>query len=892
MLKYSASKYYFILFLILYTNALAIGSSTEKKNLLLISSYNPNFPTFFQQIAGLRSQLPPKKFNFDVEFMDSKRFPGLKEENRFFQYLAAKINKLPPYDLIFTADDNALNFITKHHKRLFPGIPIVFFGVNNLQNARQQEQNDFITGVIEAPSIKETITLARDIIPDLREIYAIYDSTTSSTADIKSFMALQKEFSKLKLQSLSLKDLAWSELANNVKHLPPQSCLLLLSAHRDKNNIAKRFPDSLDLLIANSSVPVFHLWEYGLGDGIIGGKVVSHFEQGREAGIIANKILIADRINGISVETKSPNKVIIDYKVLKKFGLEQDRLPDGVKFINKPASIFAIENKFIYLIGFSFIIMSIFIFILIINIQRRKSIEKRLRKSEQTFKTLFNESSHFIGLLSMDYKLIRANAPALHAVGLSEADVCKQYFWDTPWWIGTGFEKKLETSLKKAAKGEKIRFIATHNFYDGREIIIDFSAKPVYNEENTVTEILVEGLDITEFRRIEEQLKHVEKMNSIGTLAGGLAHDFNNMLGGIIGCAELLHKQFKDKKDAESLITIIIETAEKASKLIKNLLAFSRKQQLFPSTIDVHKVIADSIMLLKHTVDKRIQIHSHLEAETSTVLGDQSQLQNVFLNLGINSWHAMPAGGELTFSSELTEFDPAYCNASPFKLTPGTYLKIDVKDNGNGIEPKHLNHIFDPFFTTRKQGEGTGLGLSAAYGTIIQHMGAITIDSEPGEGSTFHLYLPITTEEAKETDISGQSNSSLNGKILLADDDDIMRFTAKRIIESSGCSITVAHNGKEALRIFSENPEAFDIVILDMVMPEMNGLDCFKAIKNIKADICIIISSGYTADSYIKELNTNDLFGAIDKPYRAQELREIISQALDYKNKQSSSRNE
>ena len=211
-------------------------------------------------------------------------------------------------------------------------------------------------------------------------------------------------------------------------------------------------------------------------------------------------------------------------------------------------------------------------------------------------------------------------------------------------------------------------------------------------------------------------------MESIGILAGGVAHDFNNMLGGIIGCAESLQRLITKNPDANNFTNMIIESSEKAAKLIKNLLAFSRKQQIFNSVIDVHKVIEDSIMLLTHTVDKRIQIESQLSAETSAISGDQSQLQNILLNLGINASHAMPNGGKLTFTSKIINFDATYCSTSPFKLSPGNYLQIDVRDNGSGIGEENLKHIFDPFFTTKEQGKGTGLGLSAVYGTVIQHM--------------------------------------------------------------------------------------------------------------------------------------------------------------------------
>ncbi len=747
MPMYSIAKLVTYLFLLLIINLnMPIASSAEKMNLLLISSYHPNFPTFYQQIDGLKSVLPVNKYNLDVEFMDSKRFPGAQTEKSFLKYLTNKVKNLPPYNLIFTSDDNAFNFIVKYQDELFPNTPIVFFGVNNLQNAELQNKNKHITGVVEATSIKETIRLAQNIIPNLSTVIAISDGTASGVSDLKSFLSLHKDFSTLKLSYLSLTDLSWDEITKKIQSLNSQTCILLLSAYRDKNNTPMLFTESLDLIITNSSVPVFHLWEHGLNEGIIGGKLISHFKQGMSAGIIAKEVLSGNPIENIPVKTQSPNITILDYKVLNKFGISINNIPSDAIFINKPYSIFQKYKNILYVSGLIFTFMTICIFILIINIQRRKNVENQLRKSEETFKTLYNKSSHYIGLLSPDGKIISTNIPSLEVIGLSISDVCGLYFWDSPWWRGTGDEKKLQNELKKVANGETVRFFSKHNIFDNQEIIVDFTANPVFNEDNVVTEIIVEALDITETRKIEDRLRHIEKMESVGILAGGIAHDFNNMLGGIIGCAELMQKHLKSNPDANNLNNMIIESSEKAAELIQNLLVFSRKQQIVSAVINVHKVISDSIMLLTHTIDKRTTINSNLFAKSPYIIGDQSQIQNVILNLGINASHAMPDGGILTITTSSIFLDQSFCSSSPFTLSPGYYLQIDVSDNGCGIDTDNIKHIFDPFFTTKEQGKGTGLGLSAVYGAISQHLGAISVYSKLGNGTVFHIYLPLSSD--------------------------------------------------------------------------------------------------------------------------------------------------
>lgn len=384
--------------------------------------------------------------------------------------------------------------------------------------------------------------------------------------------------------------------------------------------------------------------------------------------------------------------------------------------------------------------------------------------------------------------------------------------------------------------------------------------------------------DVTKEYTLEEQLNQSRKMDAVGQLAGGIAHDFNNMLAGIIGSAEILG--LINKGDAKSIkyVDIIIQSSQRAAGLISKLLAFSRKSNTERKSIDLSKTIADTIEILERSIDKKIQIVSDNRAKHTTVMGDDSQIHNAILNIGINAAHAMPNGGKLSFNTSNIYLDKKYCEHSTFDIMPGNYLAIDIRDTGFGIPTENLAKIFEPFFTTKKQGEGTGLGLAAVYGIIKDHAGAVTVYSEIGSGTVFHLYFPISDSLSIESD--EQKLEHGQGVILLADDEEIIRLTSKDILETLGYTVLSAQNGLDAVEIFKANKDEVDLVILDMIMPEMNGREAFHEIKNIRQDTKIIISSGFSKNEDLQELYKHGLIGFVKKPFRMDELSVIIKKAI------------
>ncbi len=386
--------------------------------------------------------------------------------------------------------------------------------------------------------------------------------------------------------------------------------------------------------------------------------------------------------------------------------------------------------------------------------------------------------------------------------------------------------------------------------------------------------------DVTEKVRMEEQLRQSQKMDAIGKLAGGVAHDFNNMLGGIMGAAQLL-KSPERNLDGKSinLVDMIMQAASRAADLTSKLLAFGRKGKVASTAVDFHAVIDDTVAILERTVDKRIQISAAKKAVNSMVIGDNSGLQNALMNIGINASHAMPEGGEIRIVTENIELEKSYCDASPFNIEPGQFILVEIRDTGCGIPPENLQKIFEPFYTTKEQGKGSGLGLAAVYGTVLDHNGAVTVYSEVGTGTSFHIYLPCSGESvstlSKSTEVLRGS-----GQILLVDDEEIIRNTGKLLLEEMGYSVLSAENGKKAVELFKMYHTEIDLVIIDMIMPEMNGREAFHLMKEIDDDCKVVLSSGFTKDESLDELKKSGLAGFIRKPYRDFELSQLLTEIL------------
>ena len=396
-------------------------------------------------------------------------------------------------------------------------------------------------------------------------------------------------------------------------------------------------------------------------------------------------------------------------------------------------------------------------------------------------------------------------------------------------------------------------------------------------------EIIVE--DVTERRALEKQLHQVRKFEAIGQLAGGIAHDFNNVIGAMMGWAELGSEQAPADSRLSEYFKKIRAQASRAAGLTRQLLAFARRQILEPQDIQLNTVVTDVLSLLEKVIGKDVEIKTSLAAELAVVRADSSQIEQVLMNLCLNARDAMPAGGCLTIETRNTDLDDEACRRTP-GLSPGRHVELVVSDNGIGMDAKTREHIFEPFFTTKEPGKGTGLGLATVFGIIRQHGGFVAVDSAPNKGTRFRLYLPAVKQAAKlaeprcipvETDFRGGKET-----MLIADDHEGIREMVRSALEGCGYRVLFAVDGEEAILMFEEQASEINLVVLDMVMPRMGGLEAAERMRRIRPELPVIFTTGYRADHEALTTVIENGGAVVEKPFDPKKLARRVRELLDH----------
>ncbi len=350
---------------------------------------------------------------------------------------------------------------------------------------------------------------------------------------------------------------------------------------------------------------------------------------------------------------------------------------------------------------------------------------------------------------------------------------------------------------------------------------------------------------------LEKQVQqmNVSRFEALGKLAGGIAHDFNNILSVISGSATLLRMHLYNKDDKASTLSMnIIKTAQDASLLTRKMLTFACQHKHTMSQFDLHEAINDVVTMLQHTLEKKISLHTAITAELHQITGDRIQIQNMFLNIAINACDAMPDGGGLHIRTTNAKLPANFTESYSREASGGSYIIIEIKDNGIGMTQEIRKKIFEPFFTTKQKGKGTGLGLATAYGTAAGHKGFITVESEPGKGSTFQIYLPTSNNQHPIEHEAGMEIWYGNGRLLIVDDEAEILHSTSEMLKEIGYTTAACDSGESALNLFRENSFAFDLVILDVLMPVMNGLKCAAKMKELNPDVKLLFTSGFLGD--------------------------------------------
>jgi len=438
------------------------------------------------------------------------------------------------------------------------------------------------------------------------------------------------------------------------------------------------------------------------------------------------------------------------------------------------------------------------------------------------------------------------------------------------------FDEIINTSISGSWEGE-LQAKRKNN----KRFSLALRTSVVKGDDGAPLVIIGVGHDITEMKLMEEQLRQSQKMEAIGQLAGGIAHDFNNLLTVIEGYVELLMSSIMSSDPTHNFVQQIKRATDRASSLTGQLLAFSRSQILQPKNIDLNDLIENMSALLHRLISEDIELVFNLSSEIKSIKADHNQIEQILMNLAVNARDAMPGGGILSIETHDVYLDGQYIR-SHSGVKKGRYVRMSISDNGKGMDTETQSRIFEPFYTTKDKSKGTGLGLSTVYGIVKQSEGHIWVYSEPGIGTAFKIYLPAFQEEVQKEKDSQQEPDELGGNetILVVEDEYLVRELVCDTLQNSGYKIIEASNGKEALELYESNNNRIDLVLTDVIMPEMSGRKLVETLVEQYPDLKSLYMSGYTDDAIIRHGVLEPGMNYIQKPFSPRALLEKINEVL------------
>jgi PAS domain S-box-containing protein len=528
------------------------------------------------------------------------------------------------------------------------------------------------------------------------------------------------------------------------------------------------------------------------------------------------------------------------------------------------------------------------------EIALRNQTEKALRKSEDKNKRIYSKAKRAEQIYR---SLLHSSADAISTYDLKGRTVyispafTKIFGWALeemegkrmPFVPQSESESTMAIIRDLVENGTPCQGLETKRYTkDGRLLDVSISASRYNDHEGNPIGILLILRDISEKKRLEAQLQYIERMEAIGTLAGGIAHDFNNLMMGMLGNISLILYDIGTESPYYEKLKNIEKLIQSGSKLTSQLLGYARKGKYEVRPINLNQLVKESSVTFGRT-RKDIVIYKELAEDLSSVMADGAQIQQVLMNLFINSADAMPRGGDLFLKTmNVTHED---IGDKPYKPKSGDYILLKVKDTGMGMDQKTMDRIFEPFFTTKELGQGSGLGLASVYGIIKGHGGYIDVESKKGQGAIFNIYLPASEKPIRKTSkISGRIMKG-NETILLVDDEALVIDVGVQLLGKLGYTVIEAKSGRDAIRIFKEQNHTIDMLILDMVMPNMGGGEVFDQIKRIDPKVKVLLSSGYSVNGEATEILKRGCEGFIQKPFSMEDLSKKIREVLNRSSK-------
>ncbi len=512
-------------------------------------------------------------------------------------------------------------------------------------------------------------------------------------------------------------------------------------------------------------------------------------------------------------------------------------------------------------------------------------VEEALNREKEKAETYLNLAGVIMVAIDTEGVVTLINRKGCEILGYDEADVLGRDWFQN--FVPERIAKIVKPVSRQLLRGE----IEPIEFFEnpvltssGKERLIAWHNTIIRNEAGEITGHLSSGEDITERERLQKQLRQAQKMESIGRLAGGVAHDFNNMLGVILGHAEMALEMVDPSQPLHADLTDIRLAALRSADLTRQLLTFARKQTIAPRVLDLNDAVDGILNMLRRVIGEDIELVWLAGAEVLPVKMDPSQVDQILANLSINARDAIQGVGKVTIETGRSTFDEAFCEDHP-GFVPGEYVLLEVSDNGCGMDQETLDRLYEPFFTTKEVGKGTGLGLSTVYGIVKQNSGFINVYSEPDHGTSFKIYLPRQAAKPDRMPEIGPEAPAVGGNetILLVEDEPLTLALTERVLENLGYTVLGASTPKEAIRLAKANTDDISLLCTDVVMPGMSGLDLVKTLKASLPELRCLFMSGYAANVISHHGVLDEGVRFIQKPFLISDFAAKVREALDNK---------
>ncbi len=510
--------------------------------------------------------------------------------------------------------------------------------------------------------------------------------------------------------------------------------------------------------------------------------------------------------------------------------------------------------------------------------KEQKKAEKEIRQAGEEWMLTFDSITDWVSIQDKDFKIVRANRAYANNFDMKPDELTGKPCYEVVHGTKEPYPKCPHRQTLETKKP------ATEEFFEPHlGIYLEMTTSPIFNENGEVTGTVHITKDITEHRKLEAQFRQAQKMEAIGTLAGGIAHDFNNLLTAIIGFGELGLVRISKEDSLRENFEEIVKAGKQAGSLTKQLLAFSRKQAFDLTILNLNDSLGDMENMLQRMIGEDIILETVLSPELSQIKADPTQMQQVIMNIAVNSRDAMPQGGKLTIETSNTYLDEQYSREHDISLEPGHYVMMALTDTGFGMDKETQGRIFEPFFTTKETGQGTGLGMATVYGIIKQSDGYIWVYSEPGQGTTFKIYFPSVTGKATtvKKDYTVIQDFSGSETILIVEDEEGVRKLATKTLRSYGYKVLEAKDGQEALSSLERYGDEIHLLLTDVVMPGMSGRDLASRLNTLKPGIKVLFMSGYTGTTLVHHGVLEQGINFIEKPYSPVDLARKVHEVLD-----------